>query len=389
MKIVDPEDNKVYNLNSYKGKHILKQYIKFYQSGGHFVEVSERMLSNANTFGNDSCAANAFNWMGYSIFKNIFLSLKLAGQSITTKQTHYETDVLTSSGLLYCVKLIEDAIRDIDKEIENSAFKRITKDTKQPVHSRDFSIINEDSFANDAIKEIKNILPRGHAGFLMCDWYGRQVDIDHGAHIVCIMKDIKNELRIIELQSCKSIVTGEKKIHNYFKKMDFCELIIGALTLKSPTTEFAESSVNPGDREGFEESMGKTPILRRSNRVIEERTGYEKRAIEKVMDKIESIFSSPEKLKSEAEHIEELLKEQIKKERFKIERRKKLTEMLKNRKEERAKEVAGGGGGGGAAGPEPESEPEPKPKSEPEPSLSTLYDRFVGVFKKLHSLYAP
>ena len=72
MNIIDPIDGQNYSLTSVQGKHILKQYIKFYQKGGHFVEVSQQMLCNTESFGPDCCVANAFNWMGYGIFKNIF-----------------------------------------------------------------------------------------------------------------------------------------------------------------------------------------------------------------------------------------------------------------------------------------------------------------------------
>ena len=68
MDIINPLDGQRYSLNSVKGKNTLKQYIKLYQTGGHYVQVSENMLCNSNSFGSKCCAANAFNWMGYGIF---------------------------------------------------------------------------------------------------------------------------------------------------------------------------------------------------------------------------------------------------------------------------------------------------------------------------------
>ena len=159
MKIIGPTDNQVYNVNSSKGKNILKQYIKFYQSGGHFVEVNKEMLTNMNTFGRQSCAANAFNWMGYSVFQYIFLALKAAGQSITLKKpaTKYTHNVLNMFSILKAVSMIEDAIRQVDESIINKSYKRIKKDTKIPPYFEDFIVMGDYDLAVNVVNDIKKL----------------------------------------------------------------------------------------------------------------------------------------------------------------------------------------------------------------------------------------
>ena len=117
MNIIDPTTNQQYTLNSVYGRKILKQYIKHYQKGGHFIEVSDVMLSNTQSFGPDSCAANAFHWMGYGVFTKLFNALKIAGQKSTLKNR--DDALLSSSSLQFLVHLIEEAIRKTDKQISN------------------------------------------------------------------------------------------------------------------------------------------------------------------------------------------------------------------------------------------------------------------------------
>ena len=69
--IIDPYTFKKHSIFSKDGKSLLKKYIKSYQNGGHFVKVNRAMLECAESFGTDSCAANAFNWIGHGIFANV------------------------------------------------------------------------------------------------------------------------------------------------------------------------------------------------------------------------------------------------------------------------------------------------------------------------------
>ena len=298
MKIIDPTDNQVYNLNSYKGKYILKQYIKFYQSGGHFVQVSQDMLQNVESFGEDSCAVNAFNWMGYGVIGKIFHILKVAGQSSEVRNNREQYgDYLTTENLKFFVNLIENAYRIIDKKIQNPNLKQIIHDTKQSVKIKKYRIKGCSDKAERAIRRIKEQIPKGCSAFLMIDWCEDEYDTDtdtsssdsnvskckdgtdkckegDDSHIVCIVNDISNKLNLIELQGEAKIIKENnnqgQELQKYFETMYTCELIVGGLTLKSPPSSYLQkSNVNfPGKTSC---ALERIPIIRSSRRQTERR----------------------------------------------------------------------------------------------------------------------
>ena len=119
---------------------------------------------------------------------------------------------------------------------------------------------------------------------------------------------MNHNLNVIELQGCDIAVT-EDEVYEYFSRMDGCALIVGALQLKSPTYGFEDSSLNP-DRQNMMQSMQSISTLRRSERIMNIRKEYEKRAIAKVMENM-AIFLAPDNLVNQASEIDRLLKEQF------------------------------------------------------------------------------
>ena len=107
--IINPYTLEKHSIFSKDGKYLLKKYVHSYQNGGHFVKVNKAMLECAESFGNSSCAANAFNWIGHGIFANVINSLKLTGRQLELNIEPKFKDLATKEVLIFIVQLIKRA----------------------------------------------------------------------------------------------------------------------------------------------------------------------------------------------------------------------------------------------------------------------------------------
>ena len=319
MNIIDPENKQLYSLKSVQGKHTLKQYIKFYQKGGHFVEVSKEMLKNCESFGTQTCAANAFNWIGHGIYSEMLEKLILIGRQSELNIPNADTHLITDYKIMMFVNLIEDLIRKVDKKITNQNYKRIIKDTRKDAERIPFEIKNITD-ARKVYYDLKRKIPKGSAGFLTIDW--RSGD----GHIVCVYHEPRPQfsdsiLTVIELQS-KRVLRGKKNVVPYLIQMEQCYLIVGALTLKSPAIyEQINSSTNHPNQTNFERSINRAGSSRKSIRLQMNRAKAEAQAEAQAQEAFNSFreqilgeIGNPDLIKNANDRTERALKRSMQKE---------------------------------------------------------------------------
>ena len=344
-------------------------------------------MNKSESFGPDCCVANAFNWMGYGIFTNIFLSLKIAGQRDTLHKNQRGESTIWSNALALTLHLIEQTLFDIEVKRKIAGMTgRITGIRQHiPVKSEDlytwepfdskyklpmphneyFEIFGDFVSAYYAVeglhvmnkqhlvtRGIKQIIPQGHAAFLHCTWHDetKLYDSDN-AHIVCIMKDLGGKLNIIELQECEPIIKEEDikgetflhegkelqktTIHKYFEAMDNCYIIIGALKLSAPVGTFLQKSTTAPKRPQAQGTPIPISVLRRSERhkVTQEPTPEELKSMRETEvatfgTELKKYIENPEILQQKAKRIDELHKLKFNRQ---LPRNAKLTEKLEKK----------------------------------------------------------